>query len=1006
MMNPEAENLVLRLLDPRFAHEIEKNNRELQELQKSPEAWQIADGLLNSTNSNVRFFGALTFAVKLNLEGASLNEDELLLLLDKLISSLVNLHAHGEGNLVTQKVCVTLTTFFALPKSPWTFCIRHLLCCLSAGRMIPESEVENFQDTRKLLNERDSRQKSLILSFSQTLAEDMARVDHTSPQYLQAHLRAKQNIGDMCALVEHCLLTDQIELSRSQILPCYQAWIDYCALTMSRSEEMPVQLTALMDPIMNLLNDTDTFEAGAEFFTEVFLSNNFLVKQVHVNAFCGALRGDWAVERLKQLEEGNNEDSSNQFGQMILAFAQFLLPSCFGSEHATYALQQADIDQLMAIIHHMTLSHQADHSNQALLNAIVDYWEAFLVEMDDVHDQSAVCNHLLQAIVELCYAARLTWNEYNNDFEKLSAEDPFGEFRIGVRNIMQATYVTLGDRTITELVRVAQGQDFISLKRDQSLQELAGVGRIEQDTSKDMIRIETCQRLESVLYILVGSTDTFKHSRSSNEAANRETHPLHALFTSDVFNSALDCNISIPLKLRKLVIGSLGEFGGMMHAENATFLTAALESLFRCLEQPELAGASAQAIFDLCDHCRTPLVALLDQFYEIVGRSFIKTTTASATKERLAASLACVIQAINPEHVKINHVLRLLDLLEQDYFSQINEHGHSHAALQMLQQLAAVGRAIQTPEDEPIDLETEKNTVRAVWEAGDGLQTQERITKMMQICLANGDDELGVDLLTATCEVIKSGFREHRSGPFVFPAQVTVSLIQLVRPDFDRIDIALNLACAFVSSHSTRSSRSNAAVSAFLIRVCLVMNQTGHPRTDPDVAYSCVDLLSRISGFYLDQLLHLPDAQLNTALTFSLSCLDASEPLPKRAAADTWQHLLSPTETTQSKRLSALISQSGPALVRTLVFNFGGNASRSELDRLVQPFRKVVASRVEARKWIEKALFDEQFPSQRVNSQSKNTFAAQVIALRGDKRTNTVVKEFWLACRGTPIGYG
>jgi hypothetical protein len=38
----------------------------LQELQRLPQGWQLAQGLLDDPDSNTRFFGALTFTVKIN----------------------------------------------------------------------------------------------------------------------------------------------------------------------------------------------------------------------------------------------------------------------------------------------------------------------------------------------------------------------------------------------------------------------------------------------------------------------------------------------------------------------------------------------------------------------------------------------------------------------------------------------------------------------------------------------------------------------------------------------------------------------------------------------------------------------------------------------------------------------------------------------------------------------------------------------------------------------------
>jgi hypothetical protein len=40
----------------------------LQKVQKSAEGWQLAESLLSNPDPNLKFFGALTFIVKLNTE--------------------------------------------------------------------------------------------------------------------------------------------------------------------------------------------------------------------------------------------------------------------------------------------------------------------------------------------------------------------------------------------------------------------------------------------------------------------------------------------------------------------------------------------------------------------------------------------------------------------------------------------------------------------------------------------------------------------------------------------------------------------------------------------------------------------------------------------------------------------------------------------------------------------------------------------------------------------------
>lgn len=63
---PDIEGLVKTLYDPGHARKIPETEATLRILQRSPQGWEIGDALLNNTDENVRFFGALTLTVKVN----------------------------------------------------------------------------------------------------------------------------------------------------------------------------------------------------------------------------------------------------------------------------------------------------------------------------------------------------------------------------------------------------------------------------------------------------------------------------------------------------------------------------------------------------------------------------------------------------------------------------------------------------------------------------------------------------------------------------------------------------------------------------------------------------------------------------------------------------------------------------------------------------------------------------------------------------------------------------
>lgn len=68
---------------------------------------------------------------------------------------------------------------------------------------------------------------------------------------------------------------------------------------------------------------------------------------------------------------------------------------------------------------------------------------------------------------------------------------------------------------------------------------------------------------------------------------------------------------------------------------------------------------------------------------------------------------------------------------------------------------------------------------------------------------------------------------------------------------------------------------------------------------------------------------------------------------------------------------------------------------------------KMVFKQLHARKWLEASMFSngDAFPSQKISVEDKSMFLKKLFTLRGGRGTNALVKEFWLACRGTEFTY-
>ena len=77
--------------------------------------------------------------------------------------------------------------------------------------------------------------------------------------------------------------------------------------------------------------------------------------------------------------------------------------------------------------------------------------------------------------------------------------------------------------------------------------------------------------------------------------------------------------------------------------------------------------------------------------------------------------------------------------------------------------------------------------------------------------------------------------------------------------------------------------------------------------------------------------------------------------------------------------ISNAMEHLGPLIARSLIQNIGGNASRSELDKLSDPLKKLVVNQVHSQRWLEAALFDESFPSTQVSREEKSMFLKKII---------------------------
>lgn len=586
----------------------------------------------------------------------------------------------------------------------------------------------------------------------------------------------------------------------------------------------------------------------------------------------------------------------------------------------------------------------------------------------------------MDAIGAFCSVSRLPVE--NGDFALLEVEDAIAIFRIRVWDTTLEAYELYGTLILRKLVEVA----------------------LHPFSNKNFSVEEICSHVEPPLYVLQSLSDSLM------EIAIEDKY-LAMLFDSPIFADIVQRDDNrVPSQLRRLALSTI-RVSKKFFTRNQSYLVKMLRTLSKSLERADISQTAASILASMCNWNRFRLVENLDEMLALVKDFYQSAHKSQASKQYMCAAVASLIQALNDNDAKIQPLSTLLQLVEQDVEAKRIQILHTsdnsvqtEIARDSLGQLLSMARGSQESSDLVVDLEEEAKS--PFWSSEQGFAVQRRILGILTASVqVNASSE---DLLTDACAVIRNGYYEHSPGPFVFPPSVTIDFIASIPPNHPRVDVAVTMAGSFISSHSSESSRIDAHVPALAGFVCRVIQQLGNARADPLVAESVVDFFGRLTNVYMGQILNLPQGELLRVCNFALECLENPEILPRKSSASFWEAVLRAKDASDAiqSKINELIQFVGPTLTAALVKCFGGNCTRGELDRLSGPFRELVSRHPASKQWIQSALDDPSFPSTRIDEKDKRFFLQQVMTLRGAAKTKTIVKDFWVACRGAPAGYG
>ncbi|KAK2797860.1 hypothetical protein FQN51_008168 [Onygenales sp. PD_10] len=970
----EARRLVEALNAPGNAVIAKSIQERLQALQKSDAGWAIADGLLASDDSNARFFGALTLTIKIHQDWDNLGEEKAKGLLVHLIDRFILLISRNEAAVTMRKFLTTMTTFFFKPGAPWTHCIRHVAISMANRKYLPETQCTEQSFDTLALPALSYEHMLPLLSFSTTLAEESSR--HT----LNGHW------GDE-------IITYRLSLP-----------------------ELSSSVAVSLDYSVSFLAAPELVETSMELLIEILSNHPKLLGRERMTTILQFLSGNFGEKYVVALLNGDYEDDTMRFLDLLLRYAT--------TEQTNLLTGQLDEQnqRVLRLLH--TLFHgpgfvEVDDKASTLL---LEYWTEAADDLVDSIMQGDVevapdrvkgefARVISDCYDKLRYPDPTTLGEWDDDDVK-----NFNSFRRDFADFLLATYPLLGFELIQSLV----------------------------ERATDAMNREAWESFEVAIFCLAFLADSIAEDY-------RVDSVFHNIFLSDVFDDICFNRRAIPVKPRQTLLDMVARYT-VYFERNHNLLPRVLNLLFNSLDAPSCDQAASKSISFLCQNCRQALPMYVDDFINRFDQLRSNVSVNSTTLERVAEGIAAVIQACAADTTKATCLMKLLNPLHQ-FAQQAHQHvqyDYEEAlviGLKAMRCTAAIGKGFRAPDEAVIDLESEPSNqnnanAKQFW-------TSDPLGSMPQACLVQILDILmstfptDSDILEATCDVLKAGYTEHTPGPYVLPPEVTTRFVKSANVTSPRFPTIMGTASAFLASHSAHPSTILPYATELIMHVYELMNiMTNQPQHyDPDVAHSLIDFLHLLLPKYKHAFYSLlntppqqtPTAPIPTILTFTLHTLKSPDPLPLRSACAFWATLLAlpdlppdlqPTPNPASAT-NHLFNNMLTTLSAILIRQISGHCARSDLDHLAEVLKKFVFHHQGlARGLLGGALagLEEENAHAHAGGVGTNVgigggggigaskvererFLASVLALRGARGTNKVVKEYWVLCRGRGFGY-
>ena len=534
-------------------------------------------------------------------------------------------------------------------------------------------------------------------------------------------------------------------------------------------------LQKLTPKVITLAEVPDTFDVSQEFLTDVLINCPLHLKPDDVAALMRFLCSPAAESYSSKLRSGDFDGESLAYGRLLLAFGDAHLQD-LARNHGD-ASSTCVMDQLVGLL--MCPGYAV--ADDEICSQAMEFWIAYVEHLvDDMFESGRsrppwaglAVQYLIQAIEAVWSKVRIPPAHEASDWDQ-ETKAGFKAFRADAEELIHSSYALLGIGLFENFAQMAF----------------------------DALASGAWYHFEATLFCLNSLAEAVAENETGDET-------LLKLFKSDFLSKMTESAASLPIKTQKTTLDMLYVYTPFFQ-RHTEYLPQTLNFLFTCLRVTELASTASKAILETCDSCRSSLIGELAAFMQqyVAIRSW--SNVEASAKERVMGAIASIVQAVSPEEHKLVPLDQLLQFVQMDIQSCLENMNSGQVedaklnGVHALRCLSRIAKGMQVPDGVPIDLDADKPT-STLWEEGQGRVIQHRVIQLYEAVFLPLRSES--EFVEATCQILRDGYTETTPGPFVLPPAATVDVVVKCDIGTPGLGYAVDTARMMLNKHRTKIS--------------------------------------------------------------------------------------------------------------------------------------------------------------------------------------------------------